>query len=57
MVVFNESNISRAKIDKLISMLGQLFTQSKPFKPGVYQGRRQALTNSGRGDQYHKYYK
>ena len=41
MVVFNESNIICAKIDKLASLLGKLSThnrQSKPTKLKVYQG-------------------
>ena len=56
MVVLNESNVLGAKIDKLTAMIGKVFTQNrqlKPFKPRVYQGRNQSLTNSGRGNQYY----
>ena len=48
-VLFNESNVKGAKIDKLTSMLGKLSTQnrqSKPFKLRVYRGRGQSWTNS-----------
>ena len=56
MEVFGESYIIDAKIDKLTSLLGKVSTQnrqSKPFKPSVYQGRGQHLTNSGRRCQYY----
>ena len=42
LLLFNESNVKGAKIDKLAIMLGKLSTQnrqSKPFKPRMYQGR------------------
>ena len=56
MVVFKESNLTAALIEKLTSMLGKLSTENrqlKPFRPRVYQGRGQHLTKSGRGDQYY----
>ena len=55
-VVFNEGNVIGARIDKFTSMLGKLSTQnrqSKPFKPGVYQGRGHAMINSGMGDEHY----
>ena len=55
-IVFNENNVLGATIDKLTSILGNLSTQnrqSKPFKPRVYQGRGQPLTDSGGHDQYY----
>ena len=53
MIVLNESNVISANIDKFTFMLGKPSTknrQAKPFKPRVYKGRYQPLTNSGIGD-------
>ena len=55
-VMFDESNIIGAKIEKCISMIEKLSThhkQSKSFKARVYQGKGQSLINPGRSYQYY----